>query len=158
LCLGTSKGANSLFRNFVVHNHLLQISSLSLFPLNGLKEAPEVASAKPVKVVPLDDFNKHRRAIHEWLREELQQIATFVEVDQDVQALDGVKVLDQLDGRPLQPLSHVGVVRVWDRDEIDTSGSHVGHRGDDVWRFQRDVLDAWPVKEVDVPTFGSVDT
>jgi hypothetical protein len=143
----------SLFKGFAIF-HLLQITSLGLFPLNGLEQAPEVASAKPVKVVPLDDFDEHRRAVHERLREELEQVAALVEVDQDVEPLDGFEVFDQPDRRPLQPLSHVGVVRVWDGDEVDASGSHVGHGGDDVGRLEGDVLDAGPVVKVDVPKFG----
>ena len=42
----------------------LQITSLRLLPLNSLKQTLEVPRSKTIKVIPLNNFNKHRRAIH----------------------------------------------------------------------------------------------
>lgn len=63
---------------------ILQIPSLSLLPLNSLKQTLEIARSEPVKFVPLNNLNEHSGAIHQRLREQLQEISTFVEINQDV--------------------------------------------------------------------------
>lgn len=123
-----------------------------MFPLNGLEQALEVPGAKAVKVVPLDDLNEHRGAVHQRLGEQLQQVSMLVEVDEDVQALQGIEVLLEL---PLATVglkshAHSRVVRVRDGDEVEAAGAQVRDGGDDVASAQGDVLDAGAAVEVDV--------
>ena len=63
----------------------LEISAGSLICFDCLEERLEIACAKALVVVSLDDFNKQSRAILEWLGEDLQQIAVVVVVNQNLQ-------------------------------------------------------------------------
>ncbi len=53
----------------------------------------EVASAEPRVASSLDDLQEHRRAVHQGLCEELQQIPAIVKVNKDVEPLNGLQVL-----------------------------------------------------------------
>jgi hypothetical protein len=63
----------------------LQVSSLRLLSLKSLKETLKVACSEPVKVVPLDDFEKNSRSIQQRFRENLKKISPFVEIEEDMQ-------------------------------------------------------------------------
>lgn len=121
-----------------------QVAPLGLFPLNGLEQALEVASAEALKLVALDDLDEDGGAVHEGLGEELEQVALLVVVDEDVEALDGVEVLLELPAALLggEALAHGGVVRGRDADELDAAGAHGGDGGQDVAGQQGNVLDA----------------
>lgn len=128
-----------------------QVASLSLFPLNGLKQALEVSSTKAFKGVALDDLDEDGGAVHERLGEELEEVPLLVVVDEDVEALNGVEVLLQLP-LPLlgtQALAHGGVVGRRDADELDAALAHGGHGGQDVVREQGNVLHAGAAVEDD---------
>lgn len=98
----------------------------------------------------LDDFNKHRRAIHQRLCEQLQQIAPRVEINQDTELLQHFKILLQLQPARLETRRHLRIVCVGDGDEVDTSLLHVDDCADDVGCSQGDVLHAGAVEEFDV--------
>jgi len=63
------------------HLTTLQITSLRLLPLDSLKQTLKVPRSEAIKLVPLNDLNEHRRAIHQWFREKLQEIPTLIEVN-----------------------------------------------------------------------------
>jgi hypothetical protein len=62
----------------------LQISSLSLLPLNSLKQTFKVSSPKTVKIIPLNDLNEHSWPIHQRLSEKLQQVSRFIKINQNI--------------------------------------------------------------------------
>ena len=48
-----------------------------LLALDGLEEAAEVAGTEAFKVLALDDFDEDGRTVHEWFREQLEQVAAY---------------------------------------------------------------------------------
>jgi len=129
---------------------LHQVPPRLLLPLNRLKQTLEIPRPKAIKVIPLYNLNKHRRPVHQMLREQLQQIPALVKVDQNVEALEHFKVLVEHQPGLLEPQLHAVVVRLGDLDELDASGLEIRDRADDIVRAQGDVLHARPAVEVDV--------
>lgn len=90
-----------------------KIAAQLLLSLDRLEQRLEVSSAKAGEVVSLDDLDEHSGAVHHvlvqglafsfeatmtestYLGEQLKQIATLVKVNQDVQALNSLKVFLQ---------------------------------------------------------------
>lgn len=122
----------------------LQVSPLRLLPLNSFKQTLEVTRSKPVKFVPLDDLDEHRRPIHQRLGEQLQQISLLIIVNQDIQPLQRLKLLLQLPVPllRLEAVPHRLVVRVGYVDELDASGPHGRDGRHDILGQEGDVLDA----------------
>lgn len=66
------------------------------------------------------------------LGEDLQQISTLVEVDEDVVPLQRIEVLGHLGARAFQSHPNVCVIRVWDRKEVYTALLEAVDRVDDI--------------------------
>ena len=128
----------------------LQITPFSLFPLDGFKQALEVPGTESIKVIALDDLNEHGRPVHQGLGKELQEIATFIKVDKDIQSLQGPEILLQPDAGRLQPRPHRIVICFWHGDEVDAALAEVGDGGYHVGRPESDVLHARPVVKIHV--------
>lgn len=133
------------------HNPL-QIASLRLLPLDSLKQTLEVPSSESIKLVPLNNLNENRRAIHQRLREELQKISALVKVNQDVQFLNRVEVFLQFPAPfiTLQSHAHRRVICLRNIDEFHAASSQIADSGDDIVRSERNMLDASAAVEVDV--------
>ena len=90
---------------------LNQVATQLLLSLDSLEQRLEVASTEAGEVVALDDLNEDGWTIHHvlqslvlhvtssgestYLGEQLQEITTLVEVDQDIETLDRLEVLVQ---------------------------------------------------------------
>lgn len=130
--------------------NLDQVAPEVLLALNRLEQTFEVTRTEAIEVVPLDDLDENRRPIHQMLCEELQQVTTLVEVDQNIQTLQHLKVLVESQPRLLEPHLHAIVVCLGNLDELDTSSLQVRNVAHDVIRPQRDVLDTGTAVKVDV--------
>lgn len=128
----------------------LQVSSLVLLALNGLKQTLEVSSPESIKVIALDNLDEDSWSVHQWLGEELQQVSTLVKINQDIESLNRLKVLDKHTGALGEPLLHGCVVGLGNRDEFNATGLHVGDGGDDVCCFERNVLYTRAIVEFNV--------
>src|SRR5690349_5510825 len=129
-----------------VSSQRLEVAALGLLALDGLEQGLEVAVAEAARAVALDDLEEQRGAVAGRLREDLQQVALVVAVDEDALLLEvGQLALD---------LGHadddVLVVGGRDRDELDAAAAHLGDRADDVTRGDGDVLRARTLVEVEV--------
>lgn len=131
--------------------HSEQITPRILLPLNRLKQALEVPRPKPIKVVPLDNLNKHRRPIHQMLRKQLQQVTPLVEVNQDVQSLEHLEVLIQRQPALLQPHLHTIIVCARHLDKLDTACLEIRNRRHDIIRPQCNML--YPRTAVEIHVF-----
>ena len=109
-----------------------QVTPSILLPLDCFEQTLEVTRAKPIEVVPLDNLNKHRRPIHQMLREKLQQVTALIKVNQDIQALEHLKVLIQLETRLLESHLHGIVVRLRHLDELHAPRFQVGNIANDI--------------------------
>src|SRR5919202_2530489 len=109
-----------------------------LLALDRLEERLEVALAEPARTVALDHLVEDRRPVADRLREDLQQVALVVAVDEDAQPAQVVELLDHL-GHARRDLVVVGL---GDREELDAAAAHLCDGADDVARGDRDVLGA----------------
>ena len=64
---------------------VLEGSTQGLLPFNGFEQRFEVALAKALGALPLDDLEEHRGAVYNGLRKNLQQIAFVIAVDEDAE-------------------------------------------------------------------------
>src|SRR5271170_4277281 len=60
-----------------------QVPAPGLLPLDRLEQRLEVALAEPLRAMPLDQLEEHRRPVLHRLGEDLQQVAVLVPVGQD---------------------------------------------------------------------------
>jgi hypothetical protein len=74
-----------MFR-FAQHDKL-QIPSRSLLAFDGLEQRLEIAFAKTLRALALNDLEKERWAIFHWLGENLQQITFVIAIDQNPEPL-----------------------------------------------------------------------
>lgn len=81
-------------------------------------------------VVALDDLQEHRRPILHVLGEDLQQVAVVIEIDQNVELLDGVEVFHDLRRRALEALPKLLVVRLGHHQEVHASLAQVADLGE----------------------------
>jgi phosphatidate phosphatase PAH1 len=132
----------------------LQVSSLFLFPFNCLEQTLEVASAETIKVVSLDDFNENCWPVHQWLGEKLQQVSSFVKVDENIELLNRIKVFFDLNCALAKTLAHRRVVRVRYADKLYASSTHVCDGRDNVWCFESNVLNSWTIVKVYISITG----
>src|SRR5687767_9234510 len=123
-----------------------EISPRGLLALDRLEQRLEVSLPEAARAVALDDLEEDRRPVAERLREDLQQIALVVAVDQDAQP---AQVVERLGDLP-HPVRHVLVVRLGRAQELDAALGQLRHRADDVARGQRDVLRARALVELQV--------
>ena len=105
-----------------------EVATLLLFGLDGFKECLEVASAKALMVPALDDLEEERRSVLERLREDLEQVALVVVVDEDLLPLEHVNVLLHLDGHIGKASAQVVIVGV--RDLIQEENATIFHTSD----------------------------
>ena len=67
-----------------------------LLAFDGFEKRLEVALAEALGALALDDFEEHGRPVHHRLREDLQQVALVVPVDQDAEVAQRLEVLVNL--------------------------------------------------------------
>ena len=117
-----------------------------MLALDGFEEGLEVALAKALRALALDDLEEHRRTVDHRLGEELKQVAFFVAVDQDAELAQRLEVfLDFADA-----VEDIVVVVVRHVEELHATVLQGGHRADDVVGGDGDVLHARALVEVDV--------
>src|SRR5690348_2743135 len=95
----------------------LQVAALGLLALDRLEQRLEVAVAEAARAVALDDLEEHRGAVADRLREDLQQVALVVAVDQDALLAQVGKLLDDLG----HARGDLVVIRLGDREELDAA-------------------------------------
>src|SRR5919109_3345322 len=116
----------------------LKVSPLLLFALDGLEQGLEVALAEAAGAVALNDLEEDGGPIADRLREDLQQVALVVAVDQDAQPAQVLDLLvDLADAR-----RDLVVVLVRDREELHAALAQLCDAADDVARRHSDVLRA----------------
>ena len=64
-----------------------EVTTEGLLSLNGPKESLEVSSAEALMVASLDDLKEESWTVLQRLREDLQQVALLVVVDEDLLSL-----------------------------------------------------------------------
>ena len=74
----------------------LQIPAQRLLPLNRLEQRLEVSLSEAPRALSLDDLVEQRRTIFDGLREDLEQIAVGIAVDQNAELLELVERLVDL--------------------------------------------------------------
>jgi hypothetical protein len=67
--------------------HLLQIAPPGLLAFDRLEERLEVPLTEARRTLALDDLGEEGRAVRKVLGEDLQEVATSVDVDEDAEAL-----------------------------------------------------------------------
>src|SRR5215212_8748521 len=73
-----------------------EVPPRGLLALDRLEQRLEVPLSEPAGAVALDDLEEDRRPVAERLREDLQEVALVVAVDEDPQAPQVVEVLGDL--------------------------------------------------------------
>src|SRR6266567_8215331 len=123
-----------------------EVAAAGLLALDGLEQGLEVALAEPLRAVPLDELEEHRRPVLHRPGKDLEQVAVLVAVGEYAQ------VAKDVDGHPgvADPLAKRVVVAVRGRQAGHAGPLHVPDRRHDVVGSQRDVLDAWAAVELQV--------
>src|SRR2546423_15709614 len=67
----------------VIDRHGLQVAAEILFALQRFEQRLEISGAEALRALSLDDFVEERRTVLHRLRENLQQVAFLVPVNQD---------------------------------------------------------------------------
>src|SRR5690606_15808630 len=116
----------------------LQVAPQRLLALDGLEEGPEVPLAETAAALPLDQLEEQRRTVLHRAREQLQQVALLVAVDEDAELADEVERLLDLADALRQQL----VVAARHAEELHAVVAQPLHGVQDVGRLERDVLDA----------------
>src|SRR3954452_1743977 len=94
-----------------------EVSSPLLLALDRLEECLEVPLAEAARAVALDDLEEDRRPVADRLREDLQEVALVVAVDQDAEPAEVIhRLVDLADA-----LRRLVVVRVRRAQELDTA-------------------------------------
>jgi len=88
----------------------------------------------------LDDLNEQGWSVLDWLGEDLQEVTFLVKVDQDVKGLQNVDWLNDLALGGLETELQVLVVGRWNGQELNTTGTEVGDRLDNVVGAESNVL------------------
>ena len=71
----------------VAQHDKLQIASCGLFALDGFEECLEIAFAKALRALALNNFEKQRRPVFYGFCKNLQQITFVITIHQDAQPL-----------------------------------------------------------------------
>jgi putative peptidoglycan lipid II flippase len=124
----------------------LQVAAPGLLPLDRLEQRLEVPLAEPLRSVPLDQLEEHRRPVFHRLGEDLQQVAVLVPVGQDAQLAQ----LVQRHPRLADPRPELVVVAARGGQELHPGRGHGPHAGHDVVGGQRQVLHAGAAVELQV--------
>jgi hypothetical protein len=126
-----------------------QIPTQSLFPLKRLEQTLEIPSPKSVKRIPLYDLYKHRWPIPNMLGEDLKQVSTLIEIDQDIQPLEHVYISSERPGHLCQAFPQIGIVCSRYTEELDTARLEPSYGSHNVVRAEGYVLDSGAVVVVD---------
>ncbi len=105
--------------------------------------APVICSGSHTKtpvVAALDDFNKQSGSVFHWLGKDLQQVAVFVIVHENIKGFKRVHGLLDFGHRLFQLLAQVDVVRFGAGEELNATFAQSRHCSNDVIRTQSDVL------------------
>src|SRR3954447_26833935 len=105
---GTSPMRTYRIRGSSCRSPALEVAPQCLLSLDRLEQRLEVSLPEAARAMALDDLQEDRRPVAERLREDLQQVALVVAVDEDAQA---PQVLDGLVDRA-DPRRHAVVVGV----------------------------------------------
>src|SRR5689334_372148 len=124
----------------------LQVAAERLFSFDRLEQRLEVAVAEAARAVPLDHLEEDGGPVLRGLREDLQEIAVLVAVDEDPVLLQYRVVLVDL----ADPVGDLLVIRVGRVEEDRAALLERLDRADDVRRRECDVLRACAVVELDV--------
>lgn len=73
---------------------LLQVASFGLFGFDRFEQGLEIAGAESVVIVSLNDLNKQSRPVLYGSREDLEQVAVVVKVDQNVVLCQLYRILE----------------------------------------------------------------
>src|SRR5262245_39603555 len=123
-----------------------EVSAERLLALDRLEERLEVPESEAARAVALDHLEEERRAVLHDLREQLEQVALLVSVDEDPHRAQVVPVLLDLADALLDDV----VVRVGRRDEEHAVLAQRRDRPDDVLGLHGDVLHARAAVELEV--------
>ena len=92
-----------------------------MLALDALEQGFEVSFAESLAAFALDHFEEERRSVPDWAREDLQQVAVVIAVDEDVQGAQAVEVLVDAGGAIAQRV----VVGARGGEEFDPAIAHV---------------------------------
>jgi len=92
--------------------------------LDGFEQGLEVTSTETVVITSLNYLNENSWAIFEWFSEYLKEITLLVEVDQNVQFTNNVKVLLYLGSHIAESLAEVVIITSWDGQELASTIFH----------------------------------
>src|SRR6478752_5383976 len=125
-----------------------EVAALVLLALDRLEEGLEVALPEAERAMPLDELEEDGRAVAEGLREDLQEVAVLVAVDEDAATL---QLLDR-DPDLTDPSAEgrVLVVGVGSAEELDTVVPQCIHGLEDVVGRDGEVLRARALVELEV--------
>src|SRR5436190_24075156 len=124
----------------------LEIAAECLLALDRLEERFEVSFAEAARAMALDHLEEERRPVLRRLREDLQQVALLVAVDEDSEPLEIVPVLADLADAGLG----IEVIRIRSREEVDALVLERLDRVHDVVTEERDVLHARAAEVLEV--------
>src|SRR5262249_45199349 len=119
----------------------LEIATLSLIALDGFKERFDIAGAKATRVLALNDFRKDRRAGHDRLGEDLQQVTPLVSIDEYVQLAQLLRIFFEVADSLVQD----AVVSIRCSQKLDAIRTQSTDAGNNVVRRKCDVLCAGTV-------------
>ena len=117
-----------------------------MLALYRFEEGFEVAFSEGFGSLALNDFNEYRRAVHQGLGEQLQEVALVVAVDQDSELAKWGEVFVDF----AYSVKDLVVVGIGNGQEVYTPCSEFSDRFDDVVGSQGEVLHARSAVEVDV--------
>lgn len=132
------------------HVSTSEVATLGLLQFDGLEQRLEVSGTEALMVASLNDFDEERGSVLERLREDLQEVALLVIVNQNVELPDVLEVLLNLRAHLLQVREQVVVVGVRNRQELAAARSHSLDRVQDVVCAQGNVLYTGASVEIDV--------
>lgn len=108
-------------RHLGAYSKSSKVPAQRLFPLKSLEQTLEVPSPKPIEILSLDYFNKDGRTVTHVLREDLQKISPFIEVDKNVVFLQKGDIFGNLNILHSQLLTHLDIVATRDGKKADAA-------------------------------------
>src|ERR1039458_4225463 len=115
----------------------LEVAPRRLLTLDRFEQRLEVAFAEALAALALDDLEEERRTVADRTRENLQQVAVVIAVDEDVERTQPIEVLVDAGGAVTERV----VVGPRGGQELHTAVAHLLHGARDVIRVHGDVLD-----------------
>ena len=128
---------------FVVVQYSDKVTARGLVSFNRLKECFEVSGSESIVVPALDHLEEKRGAVLERFREDLQEIALVIVIDENSLTLDCVEILLHLDINVSEAGSQVVIICVRDcLEENDAACFHALHGVDDILGTHGDMLNS----------------